>query len=166
MLGNECIPAQGEASQRNELRQKNWFMNENLVLDNLDEAVPERQCAREEETQRIADAVRTCLQTSLAGEAQNFRSWVAASHRKFRDLQWIALATTAIACLLSCGMLLASVWQAHRITRQAEAQLQYSQKQGVAAPDVFTELRRENWAPTGKLITQSGRTFTELKAAK
>jgi hypothetical protein len=63
-------------------------------------------------------------------------------------------------------MLVASVWQARRITRQAEAQLQYFQKQAAASPDAFTDLRRGNWAPAGKPITQKGRTFIELKAAK
>jgi hypothetical protein len=141
-------------------------MNKTSMLENLAAAIREPQQVQEEETQRIVDAVRSCLQISLVGEAQNFRSWVAASHRKFRDLQRLALATTAIACLLSGFMLLASLWQAHRITRQTADQLQYIQKQSAASPDAFTELRRENWEPTGKLITQRGRTFIELKAAK
>ena len=141
-------------------------MNTTSILDNLEAAQPERQQAQEEETQRIADAVRSCVQTSLAGEAQNFRSWVAATHRKFKDFQRLALAITAITCLLSCFMLLASIWQAHRITRQAEAQLQYLQNQAAVSPDAFAELRRESWEPTGKLITQKGRTFIELKAVK
>ena len=141
-------------------------MNTTSILDNLEAAQPERQQAQEEETQRIADAVRSCVQTSLAGEAQNFRSWVAATHRKFKDFQRLALAITTITCLLSCFMLLASIWQAHRVTRQAEAQLQYFQNQAAASPDAFAELRQENWEPTGKLITQKGRTFIELKAAK
>ncbi|MGA2245879.1 MAG: hypothetical protein ABSH48_12830 [Verrucomicrobiota bacterium] len=135
-------------------------------MDNLEAAIPERQPGQEEESQRIVEAVRSCLQTSLVGEAQNFRSWVAAAHRKFKDLQNLALGLTAITCLLSSCMLVASVWQARRITRQAEAQLQYFQKQAAASPDAFTDLRRGNWAPAGKPITQKGRTFIELKAAK
>ena len=141
-------------------------MNTTSILDNLETAQPERQQAQEEETQRIADTVRSCVQTSLAGEAQNFRSWVAATHKKFNGLQRLALAITAITCLLSCVMLLASIWQAHRVTRQAEAQLQYFQNQAAVSPDAYAELSRENWEPTGKLITQKGRTFIELKAAK
>jgi hypothetical protein len=143
-------------------------MNKILILDNLGTAaaVPDQQTAQPDQAQTIGEAVRSCLQTSLTGEAQNFRSWVAATHRKFKDLQHLALATTAIACLLSCCMLLASVWQARHITRQAEAQLQYFQKQVASAPDAFTELRRENWEPTGKTLTQRGRTFIELRAAK
>ncbi len=141
-------------------------MNNTSMLDNLEAAIPERQQAPEDETQRIVDAVRSCLQISLAGEAQNFRSWVAATHRKFKSFQHLALATTAITCLLSCFILLASVWQAHRITRQTADQLQFIQKQSAAAPDAFAELRRANWEPTGKPITQRGRTFIELKAAK
>jgi len=141
-------------------------MSETIILDNLEAALPERQRPQAGETQIIVDAVRSCLQISLAGEAQNFRSWVAATHGKFKGFQRLALATTAIACVLSCLLLLASVWQAHRVTRQAEAQLQYFQNQGAASPDAFTQLRRENWEPTGKLITQKGRTFIELKAAK
>lgn len=140
-------------------------MSTTFILDNP-EAAKQDQQAQEEETRRIAETVRSCLQTSLAGEAQNFRSWVAAAHGKFRDLQRLALATTATACLLSCVILLASVWQAHRITRQAEAQLQYLQKQAVAYPDAFAELKRDNWAPAGKPIPQKGRTFIELKAVK
>ena len=141
-------------------------MNETSILDNLETAIPERQQAQADESQKIVDVVRSSLQISLAGEAQNFRSWVAATHRKFKNFQQLAWATTVLTCLLSCFMLLASVWQAHRITRQAEAQLQYIQKQGAASPDAFTELRRQNWEPTGKPITQKGRTFIELKAVK
>jgi len=136
------------------------------ILDNLETVRSEHLQAQEEDTQRIADTVRSCVQMSLAGEAQNFRSWVAASHRKFNSLQRLALATTALACLASCFMMLGGVWQAHRVTRQAEAQLQYFQNPSAASPDAFADLRRENWEPTGKLITQKGRTFIELKAAK
>jgi hypothetical protein len=139
-------------------------MNTTSILDSLEAAKPERH--QEEETQRIADAVRSCVQISLAGEAQNFRSWVAATHKKFNGLQRLALATTAMTCLVSCFMLLASVWQAHRITSQAAAQMQYFQNQAAASPDAFADLRKENWEPSGKLITQKGRTFIELKAAK
>lgn len=145
---------------------KERFMNETSILDHLDAAIPARPNTPAEETQKMVDTVRSCLQISLAGEAQNFRSWVAATHRKFKNFQQLALATTALTCLLSCFMLLASVWQSHRITRQAEAQLQLIQKQTAVSPDAFAVLRRENWEPTGKLITQRGRTFIELKAAK
>ena len=141
-------------------------MNETSILANPEAALPERPKAQADESQRIVDAVRNSLQSSLAGEAQNFRSWVAATHRKFKNFQRLALATTALACLLSCSILLASVWQAHRITRQAETQLQFLQQQSATVPDAFTELRRENWEPTGKTITQRGRTFIELKAVK
>jgi hypothetical protein len=142
-------------------------MNTTSILDDLETANPGRQQAQHEETQRITDTVRNCVQTSLAGEAQNFRSWVAGTHKKFNGLQRLALVTTAISCSASCFMLLASVWQAHRITHQADAQLQYLQKQAPTSPeDVFADLKRENWEPTGKLITQKGRTFIELKAAK
>jgi len=141
-------------------------MNTTSILDDLETANPGRQQAQNEETQRITDTVRSCVQTSLAGEAQNFRSWVAATHKKFNGLQRLALATTAMTCLVSCIMLLASVWQAHRITRQAEAQLQYFQQQTATSQDVFADLRRDNWEPAGKLITQKGRTFIELKAIK
>ena len=136
------------------------------ILDNLEAANPERQQAQEIDTQSIADAVRSSVQISLAGEAQNFRSWVAASHRKFNSLQRLALVTTALACLASCFMMLGGVWQAHRVTRQAETQLQQFQSPSAASSDAFADLRRENWEPTGKLITQKGRTFIELKAAK
>ena len=141
-------------------------MNTTSILENLEAAEPQCLPVQGDETQRIVDEVRSCLQISLTGEAQNFRSWVAAAHRKFRDLQRLALATTALACLLSCCMLLASLWQARRVTGQAEAQLQYFQKQAAVSPGAFAELSRENWEPAGKLITQKGRTFIELKAVK
>ncbi len=142
--------------------------NTTSMVDKLDSVELAPPTARDNETREIIEAVRGCLQTSLAGEAQNFRSWVAAAHRKSRDFQKLALATTAMACLLSFGILLASVWQAHQLTRQAEAQLHYllQQQPAAAAPSAFADLQRGNWQPTGKLITQKGRTFIELKAAK
>jgi hypothetical protein len=140
-------------------------MSTTSLFENPPTSDHEQPQAAAEETHRIEDTVRTCLQTSLAGEAQNFRSWVAATHRKFNSLQKVGLATTAMTCLLSCGMLLASVWQARHVTSQAEAQLQYLQKQA-PGPDAFADLRRQNWEPMGKLITQKGRTFIELKVAK
>jgi hypothetical protein len=126
----------------------------------------QRQIVPEIETREIVEAVRSCLQQSLAGEAQNFRSWVAAAHMKFKRLQRLALATTAITCLLSLCVFLASLWEARRITHQAEAQAQSLQLQAAANTDTFAELRRDNWEPTGKTITQKGRTFIELRAAK
>lgn len=135
-------------------------MNTNLVLD-------ERQHAQQEETQRLADALKSCLQAALVGESQNFRSWVAASHRKFKELQQLALIITALACLLSGLIMAGGIWQAHRLTRQAASQLQLVQSQlAVNTADPFSDLRHSNWKPVGKLITQNGRTFTELKAAK
>jgi len=141
-------------------------MNTTSILDNPATAKQECRPVQGEATSEIVDAVRSCLQVSLTGEAQNFRSWVAATHRKFNDLQRLGLATTAMTCLLSCGMLLASVWEARHITRQAEAQLQYFKTQTTAYPEGFAELTRANWEPTGKIITQKGRTFIELKEAK
>jgi hypothetical protein len=133
-------------------------MNTNLILD-------ERQRAPDE-TQRLAAALKDCLQTALVGESQNFRSWVAGSHREFRKLQQQAFITTALACLFSFLILAASLWQAHRITRQAATQLPVSQNQLAASANPFADLQRANWKPVGKVITQNGRTFTELKATK
>jgi hypothetical protein len=133
-------------------------MNTNLMLD-------EQPRAQDEETQKMVEAVKSCLQTSLAGEAQNFRSWVAGSHRKFRELQRWALLTTALACVSSFLILAAGIWQAHRIVRQAAAQSQLMQNSATAGADPFANLRQANWKPAGKLITQNGHTFTELKPA-
>jgi hypothetical protein len=129
-------------------------MNTNLMLD-------ERQDAQDE-TQQLTATLKDCLHTALVGESQNFRSWVAGTHREFRKLQQLALITTALACLFSFLILAASVWQAHRITRQAAVQL----NQITASADPFEDLRQANWKPVGKVIAQNGRTFTELKATK
>lgn len=141
------------------------FMNTNLTLENLDAAPQDLAQFQEEEAQKMVDALKTCLQTALVGESQNFRSWVAGAQRKFNHLQRLALATTALACLFSSLMLLASLWEGRRITGMAEAQMQYFQRQA-AAPNAFAELQRANWQPVGKLITIKGRTFVELKPGK
>ncbi|HUC83923.1 MAG TPA: hypothetical protein VL970_01925 [Candidatus Acidoferrales bacterium] len=140
--------------------------NTTSISENLDSAEPRRQSAPKVETQEIIEAVRSCLHVSLTGEAQNFRSWVAAAHRKSSNFQRLALATTAMACLFSLFILLATIWEARRITHQAEAQLHLLQQQAAASSDAFAELRRSNWQPAGKLITQKGRTFIELKSTK
>jgi hypothetical protein len=150
------------------------MMNTNPGSDNLEPAqsVPPREPAPVDETV-IVEAVRNTVQVSLAGEAQNFRSWVAASHRKYTELQRLALATTALCGICGVGILLASVWEAHRVIRQADAQLSYLESQAPSqAPavavnaDGFAQLRQANWEPVGKLITQKGRTFIELRARK
>jgi hypothetical protein len=120
----------------------------------------------EDESGRVLETLRSCLQSTLVGESQNFRSWIAASHRKFNDAQRLALATTAIACLVSLGVVLAGIGEAHRLMRQAQTQAPFVQGQAVSAADPFVKLRQGNWEPVGSLITQQGRTFIELKAAK
>jgi hypothetical protein len=64
--------------------------------------------------------------------------------------------------------MLAGIWQARRVMNRAESNWQIVQSQPPQAigPDVFSDLRQGNWQPTGKLITQKGRTFIELKPAK
>jgi hypothetical protein len=121
----------------------------------------ERQGAQDEK-QNLTATLKDCLHSALLGESQNFRSWVAASHREFKKLQQRAFITTALACLFSFLILAASLWQAHRITRSAAVQL----NQITASADAFADLRQANWKPVGKVIAQNGRTFTELKATK
>jgi hypothetical protein len=152
-------PEPGKSRQLKQFKPENLYMETNADSN-------EQQRRHEEETQKLTEAMKGCLQTALVGESQNFRSWVAASHRKFKDLQQLALITTALACLFSFLIVAASIWQAHRITRQATSQLQLAQNQATASADPFADLRRANWKPVGKLIGQNGRTFVELKAAQ
>jgi len=140
-------------------------MNAHLVLGDRGSNL-EHQHVSEDEAGKVLETVRSCLQSSLVGESQNFRSWVAAAHRKFNDAQRLALATTAVACLVSLGAVLAGIGEAHRIMTRAETRFSTVQGQSVAASDPFAKLRQGNWEPVGSLITQQGRTFVELKPVK
>jgi len=138
-------------------------MDTNLMLGSLN-GKQGRQ-AHEDESQAVVDAVKGCVQTALVGESQNFRSSVAAAHRKFSQQQRFAMFTTVAACAAGSLIMMASIWEAHRITNETANELQYIQKQ-ITVTDAFADLRRANLQPTGKLITQQGRTFIELKPAK
>jgi hypothetical protein len=140
-------------------------MDVNPAAESGDRTRQERQQAQQEETQKMVEALRTCLQTSLVGESQNFRSSVAAAYRNLHRQQRLALALTALACVLSALVMWVSVWERRQVLRQTEARFEALQKQA-AAPDPFADLRRANWAPVGRTITQNGRTFIELKPAK
>lgn len=87
-------------------------MDMNSASDGAENAKIERQQAQEEGTRKIIEAMRSCLQISLVGESQNFRSSVAAAHRKFNFHQRLALATTALACLLGALVVWSSVREA------------------------------------------------------
>jgi hypothetical protein len=141
-------------------------MNSRLVLENGEAAKSDYHPVQWDGSDKIVEAVKSCLQTSLVGESQNFRSSVAAAQRKFNQAQRMALATTALACLFSLAVMLAGLWESHRIARQTEGRLQSLENQAAASPDSFAGLRQGNWQPVGKLITQQGRTFVELKPAK
>jgi hypothetical protein len=141
-------------------------MDANLTPKGAETNPRDRRQTPEEETQQMVEALKSCLQTSLVGESQNFRSTVAAAIRGLRHQQAMALAITALACLLSAAVLLGGMWEGRRITRQADARLQALQKQAALDADPFAELRRANWQPAGQLITQKGRTFIELKPAR
>ena len=142
-------------------------MDTNLTLDSLntDSDQKERRQTQEAEAHILVNAVKSSLQTLLVGESQNFRSSVAAAHRKFNHQQSLALFTTLAACVLGSLIVLASLWESRQITTKAAAELQSVQKQFSMA-DPFADLRRANWHPTGKLLTQQGHTFIELKPAK
>ena len=140
-------------------------MDTNLMRGSLNGATAGSRPVHHDENQEMVDAVKSCLQTALVGESQNFRSSVAAAHRKFNQQQRLALFTTVAACALGGLIMLASLWEARHITSQAAGQLEYLQKQ-INAADPFADLRRASWQPTGKLITQQGRTFVELKPVK
>jgi hypothetical protein len=142
-------------------------MDTNLTLDSLttDNDQLERPQTQENENQIVVDAVKSSLQTLLVGESQNFRSSVAAAHRKFNHQQSLALFTTLAACVLGSLIVLASLWESRQITTKAAVALQSLQKQ-TNMTDPFADLRQANWRPTGKLLTQQGHTFIELKPAK
>ena len=76
-------------------------MDVNLTPPGAEPNPRERRQTPEEETQQMVETLRTCLQTSLVGESQNFRSTVAAAIRGLRHQQTMALAITAIACFLA-----------------------------------------------------------------
>lgn len=141
-------------------------MNANLMLDERETAKPEYQQTQGYETDIILEAVKSTLQTSLVGESQNFRSSVAAAQRKFHQAQRLALLLIAFSCFFSSLVMLAGIWQAHRVINHAEATFQNPQVQAASSPDAFADLRQANLEPIGKLITQKGRTFIELQPAK
>ena len=72
---------------------------------------------------KILATLKSDLQSSLLAESQSFKNSIAAAQSRFNRLQRLALVTVTLASLFSLLLMLASVWEAHRITSQAETHL-------------------------------------------
>ena len=138
-------------------------MNQDSMLERMEKAQQERQQSQQEEIRKILATLKSDLQSSLLAESQSFKNSIAAAQSRFNRLQRLALVTVTLASLFSLLLMLASVWEAHRITSQAETHLLFLQQQIAAIQDPFAELRKAKLTPTGQPVTTQGRIFIELK---